>query len=184
MTEHYKRYQDLIRKAAWEKAKRNSYGLCFEELMGWGNLAYAEALQTHDPEKGAFSTHLTYELKRHLGKAMKGARKHVENVPLEDWVETRHPRPGVRHEDLSALLNTGWLDTEKAVAFTEGLSNLSEEAQELVGMVFNSPLEFCDLTRERISVSLPNIKKYLASEGWPVRANRVVKEIKAMLRSL
>ena len=67
-TEHYEKYVNLIRKAAWDRVAKNP-NLEFDELVAWGNLAYCEALQTWDPDKGAFSTHLTWQLRHRLGKA-------------------------------------------------------------------------------------------------------------------
>lgn len=167
--EHYKKYVNLIRQKAWEKVRRNGHALDFEELMAVGNLAYAEALQSHDPDKGAFSTHLTYCLRHRLGKAVKGANKYKDNTMSMS-------------EGFDAPDST---NTARAVAFGIALEGLGAEARHVAHLVLDSPLELVDLTRQEVAVRASNIKRYLASEGWPKPLYMgAINEIKAMLRAL
>jgi len=166
--EHYLQYQPLIAEAAWARA--NNGGGSFEDLMGWGNVAYCEALHTWEPDKGAFSTHLTYQLKHKLGLAARSHHKYGANTTAieEGW--------DIPVSDCAIV----------SVAFKHAVESLGYEAKEVVGLIFNAPGELCNFTqRTSVQVTRQKVCQYLRNKGLPwLKVHAVVDEIKAMLRSL
>lgn len=73
-TEIYKAHINMIRKAAWHYAQQ--YKIEFLELMSEGNEIFLNALETHDPEKSKFGTHLTWQLMR-IGDYCKAVHKNA-----------------------------------------------------------------------------------------------------------
>jgi RNA polymerase sigma factor (sigma-70 family) len=56
--------QNLLRKLAWNYAKKSR--LEFDDLLQEANLAYLEAIRTHESEKGMLSTHVWHCVHNHL----------------------------------------------------------------------------------------------------------------------
>ncbi len=163
-TEHYEKYENLIHKEAWRKA-RLSYGrVDFEDLVAEGRLAYCEALQTWDQDKGAFSTHLTWRLRHRLNKALAYGG----------------------HQDISEAHNVADdSDPHRDCSLDSALAGLGREAREVVGLVLGSSGEFADFTANCIKVTRGNIRAFLRSLKWPGRkVDKAIDEIKNMLRTL
>jgi len=164
MTEdHYKEYKKLIYKEAWRKAKL--YGLDFQDLIGEGNLAYCEALETWDPEKGAFSTHLTWRLKYRFGEVLgfDASQKELGEVP-----------------ELA-----GGENPLTSCSFKNGLETLSSDAKEVANIILGSSGELCDMTANKIRVTRKNIARYYRSKKWQrYKVVNAMNEIRDMLKTL
>jgi len=76
---------------------------------------------------------------------------------------------------------------DRAYFFKEMLSILSEEAQEVCKLVFDSPAELMEMaigSREK-GINKNNLTKYLHHQGWPFRVIKsTFKEIKSGLKEL
>ena len=116
--------ENLIRKLAWtyvKKAFNQDLNIDFEELMAEANLAYLEALRTHDESKGKITTHIWNNVSGHLQNYLKEEMKH-------------------RHIDFSEL------DIPKtSVPYFE---KLSKEAQSVAKIVLDTPDAFVAMTKE------------------------------------
>ena len=168
MSNHHAKYQNLIRRAAWYKVRQNP-NLDFEEVCAEGALAYCEALQTHDPAKGAFSTHLTWQLKYRLG-SINSSKIDWDNHTTDLDQAGEIPDPDNPLE--SSSLRTG-------------LEGLGSEAMEVINLILGSAGELCDFTMSSVKVTRGNIQKYLRSRKWPWRKiDMAIGEIKTMLRGL
>jgi hypothetical protein len=163
MTEdHYKKYRKLIYKAAWKRTKVT--GQDFHDLVGEGNLAYCEALETWDPEKGAFSTHLTWKLKERFKRAI-SFNKYEE---LDTFPE---------------IIGPG--DPFTACAFKRGLETLGSDAKEIINTIFTSSGELCDMTINSIRVTKKNIFRYYRTKKWGRnKITHAMNEIKIMLLAI
>jgi hypothetical protein len=164
-TQHYEKFQNLIHKAAWDRCRKNP-GLSFGELVGEGNLAYCEALQTWNPNKGQFSTHLTWRLRHHLGRANSQTIDHDNHTTaLDDGLQVADPK----------ACGGMW----------SALENLGAEAREVVGLILGSAGELADFTMGSVKVTQGQIRSSLRSKGWSWRTiESAMTEIKVMLRSL
>ena len=159
MTPKYEKYVNLIRKEAWKRAQKHP-GLKFDELVSQGNLAYWLAVKTWDPTRASFSTHLWWRIKDEMNADPIGLAQ-CEEEQVDD------------------------IDLHRAVAFKLALAKLSEEAQEVCSLIFNSSAELCDFTASSIRVVRINIKRYLSSMKWPwKKINQAMTEIKEMLKNL
>ncbi len=168
MSDHYLQYQNLIRKAAWSMVRKNPT-LDLEELVAEGGLAYCEALLTHDPAKGAFSTHLTWKLRHRLGAA-NSSRIDYDN----HTTDLDHAR------EIPGLDNP--LESD---SFRAGLEGLGTEAIEVIILILGSTGELCDFTMNSVKATRGNIQKYLRSLKWPWRKiDATLGEIKSMLKNL
>ena len=79
--------QNLLRKIAWSYAKRSRVE--FEDLLQEANLAYLEAIRTHQQEKGMLSTHIWHCVHNHLINYLKSESKYLcENVEEHDISES------------------------------------------------------------------------------------------------
>lgn len=116
--------ENLIRKIAWKYARQafnNELSIDFEELMAEANLAYLEALRTHDEEKGKVSTHIWNTVSGHLQNYIKEEMKH-------------------KHIDFSEV------DVPKSsVPYFE---KLSKDAQSVAKIVLDTPDAFVCMTKE------------------------------------
>ena len=163
--EHYLDHQNLIHKACWDRCRKNP-GLEFNELVGEGNLAYCEALQTWNPDKGKFSTHLVWRLRHHLGRANSIAYDHNNHtMTIDEGLQVSDP---------------------KAVGgIWSALENLGSEAREVVGLILGSFGELADFTAGSVKVTQGHIRSALRSRGWSWRViESAMAEIKVMLRGL
>jgi hypothetical protein len=116
--------EKLLQKLAWKYARQafnNELSIDFEELMAEANLAYLEALRTHDEEKGKVTTHIWNTVSGHLQNYIKEEMKH-------------------KHIDFSEV------DVPKSsVPYFE---KLSKEAQSVAKIVIDAPEDFIYMTKE------------------------------------
>jgi hypothetical protein len=168
MSDHFLQYQNLIRQKAWARVRSNP-ALDFQELCSEGNLAYCEALQTHDPARGQFSTHLTWRLKHRLGRANSRAIDQDNHTTALD--------EAFQVPDPSCSLEAG--------SFRAGVEGLGAEAREVVDLILGSAGELADFTASSVKATRGHIRDYLKSLKWPGRKiDEVIGEIKNMLRNL
>jgi len=162
--DHYLSHQNLIRKAAWDRCRRNP-NLDFHELEAEGNLAYCEALHTWNPDKGKFSTHLTWRLRHHLGRANSQSIDHKNHTTtLDDGLQVADPKAG-----------SVW----------SALENLGPEAREVASLILGSSGELADFATGTVKVTQGHIRSALRSRGWSWRIiESAMTEIKVMLRGL
>ena len=66
--------EQLLRKIAWTFSK--SSRIDFEELLAEANLAYVEALRTHDDSKGKLTTYIWHSVEGKLRNFVKEEAKH------------------------------------------------------------------------------------------------------------
>jgi hypothetical protein len=166
--DHYLKHQKLIYERAWRRIAQNP-NLDFQELLSEGNLAYCEALQTHDPAKGRFSTHLVWRLRHRLGKANARAID-LDNhtMPLDEAMEI--PDPSCSLESSS---------------FQAGVEGLGAEAREVINLILGSAGEFANFTCSSVKATRGHIRDYLRNLKWPGRKiDTVFNEIKGMLKAL
>lgn len=162
---HYRQHQNLIHRAAWERCRGNP-SLDFNDLVGEGNLAYMECLQTWDPAKGKFSTHLTWRLRYRLGRANSQAIDHNNHTTaLGDGLQMADPKT--------------------KAGIWAALENLGAEAREVIGLILGSASELADFTTGTVKVTRGQIKNHLRSLGWSWQTiESVMAEIRTMLRNL
>lgn len=168
LTKHFVQHQNLIRKAAWQRVRQNP-NLIFEELEAEGNLAYMEAVETYDPDKGKFSTHLTWRLRHRLGKANSRAIDH-DNYTTE----------------LNEAMNVPSKESSiESSSFARALEGLGAEARQVVSLILGSAGEFADFTVGSVKVTRGHIQSYLRGWGWKwTKIEAAMGEIKEMLKSL
>lgn len=209
----YEDYLNLIRKEAWKRVKRNPLA-DFEELVGQGSLAFTKALNTWDPAKAKFITHLWWQIQdcmsnvqgcRGFGKA-RGTREAVEvnTISLDDPGKRRaglhlvHSQQQPGHDgQLQAEPELAWDDPEvlqvaddrpgpyEGAKFRAGVAGLSQEAMEVVWLVLSIPWELVDWTIRWVRPSQGSVRQYLRSLGWGhARIDRAFAEVKMMLTDL
>ena len=121
--------ENLIRKLAWKYARQafnNELAVDFEELMAEANLAYLEALRTHDEEKGKVTTHIWNTVSGHLQNYLKEELKHKHL----DFSEVDIPKSSVPY-----------------------FEKLSKEAQQIASLALSNPRYVC-MDKEEAQLSI------------------------------
>lgn len=111
-------YEKLIKKMANQYYYKGDRRVELEDYVGQGRLAYAEALTTWDPAKGAFTTHLTWVMRKHLVKLQRDSYHFYRNCT----------ELGLKDEDEASGFMASLLDC------------LSNDAVELVHHLLQQPL--------------------------------------------
>jgi hypothetical protein len=154
MEPNYEDFSALIHAEVWKRVKN---GRNRDELVSDGNLAFVEASKSWKPEKGKFSTHLSWRLRYRLKPSVERKTEHLEDLKMDP------PENG-----------SGF--------FAAQVSGLSKEARHVVGLVFNSGVELVDMTAEHVRTTKGTIRQYLRAEGWGhALITKVFDEIKEML---
>ena len=209
----YKNYINMIRKEAWKRVKRNPL-VDFEELVSAGGLAFTKALNSWEPAKGMFSTHLWWQIQDCMGSIQgcrgfnneKSTREKIEvnTISLDDPGKKRpglhlvqsYQQPGYSG-CLQAEPELAWDDPEvlqvaddkpnpyEETKFRSGVAGLSQEAMEVVYLILSIPWELIDWTIRWVRPSQGSVRQYLRSLGWAhSRIDRAFAEVKAMLAEL
>lgn len=142
---HYLRYQKLI----LQQVHRYKWKDGFDELLSTANVAYLKACETFNPEKGLFSTYLTWKLRGELNNH----KKMISTVTVEN------------SDDFQSE-NTTALDLS---IFEQTIDNLSEEAQIIVNIVLETPIELIKIAENmwgNCKITIHSIKTYLRKKGW------------------
>ena len=128
---------NLIRKIAWSYTKTT--GMEFEELFSVAALGYTKALNSFDSSRSCFSTWVWINMSRELNDfLLKESKK--DNIPNKESI-----------------------NPEQEVSFKESIQSLSQEAQQICKMIFNSPAEYVSHAPK---LSRGKIKDELREEGW------------------
>jgi len=158
-------YIRMIHKIA--KAKYGQTGIEYEELVGRGTLIFYESVASFDPALASFSTYLYNNLNRKMVcyKELEGVGKEVGID--DDMYEIIIGRASMPHKD---------------VEFIDTVRNLSNEAQEVVAIVFNCPTDLMFEGRGMQKNILGCIKNRLRAMGWKeYQISNSFKEIRTAL---
>jgi len=151
-------YLDLIRKIA--HSFHRTTGLEFDELYGEGCLMFTRAVQTHNPDRGRFTTHLTYVVKNHLCNYVQNEYQYFhmvkDSMPVEDCKTTTKP-------------------TQLRLAgFQEQLNRLSKEGRGVCELIFKAPGKY---SARRV------IYHALRERGWThLKIRKGIQDIKLILK--
>ena len=131
--EGYKKYENLINKMAWSAALAT--GLEYDELKSRGNLIFCEAVNTWDPAKGAFSTHLSWKL-----------------LTLKHAIAERYA------PNSATGVETMWVSLEQAAIGKDGeeLSSDPVEASEQYSQKMNETTDSCEWEQR-----IPDFRQYM-----------------------
>ena len=143
--------ENLIRKLAWTYAKKafnQDLNIDFEELMAEANLAYLEALRTHDESKGKVSTW--------IWTCVEGALKnYIRKEHSFHTFERLNVNPDEFHEFYHA--SNGW----------DYLNLLTKEAQDIAKIIISTPNDVvCDLVCMTQEDAQVKIVQDLLDKGW------------------
>lgn len=114
----------MLYKLAW--SYHNTTGLDIEDLKSEANIAFITACNTHNPEKAKLSTWIWKNVQYHLNAYIK--KYIVEFEPLYDEIPDTDNRIEAREN------------------FNACIENMSQEAQQIVRIVLDSPGEFFELS--------------------------------------
>ena len=150
---------------------RRRYGGNFDDLMSEANLHFMAAYETYDPTKGSkFTTWARFRIWICMLETVRSKMRRAKNPN----------RPQQEYRDLNTLAAQAKFDIESFV------SDLSEDASRVVGLVMDSPQDILYSIRSLGGHSPSNIKKalleYLKDLGWSVsRIKESFLEIKQAL---
>lgn len=171
----YEDYEKMIYKSAWYWHYKT--GADIDDLIQEGFLTFHRAKETYNPESGAcFSTWLHHKL-----------RDYTSRYSIGSIAMNPHGRSSIDTVNNYISNNQkGFVDQERKHQFKEMLTSLSNEAKEIIELIFNSPSEFTELALEgtrRISPYF--IKNYLLKNGWGHNTiNKTLTEIKNGLNEI
>jgi RNA polymerase sigma factor (sigma-70 family) len=131
--------EKLLRKIA--KSFSLSTGMDYEDFYQEAYIAYLEAMKTHNPERGAVTTHIWWCVTNHLKNYLKEQEK--EKVYSIDDIQCDKPSPA-----------------------SFSLDVLSGEAQEIAKVILESPVDFDLLDRYEVK---KKIKAVLLNQGWSMK---------------
>lgn len=153
---------DLIRKLAW--SFNQTTGIEFEELFQEGCYIWCteKYRKRYDCRKAAFNSFMYIRIRNRFATMAKKEKNRITTSPIDDEIDTHDTRP----------------NPEQSTDFRNIIENLTDDARFVIGLIFESPYEFFNLTR-------PNKKmiERLIEEGLTKgRARQAINEIKEMLR--
>lgn len=167
---HYKKYEKLIIKQVQKHQHRDSY----DELMSTASMGYIKAIDTFDPEKGQFSTHLHWTLRSILDKHKKINK--TQHITIDDPFNELHNNGGHLVDRVTPL---------NVYTFYEMIDNLSPPSKEIIDIIFSMPVELITSAREFAGgcrIKLSSIRRYLRKKGWNQKIiNNCILEIKEAL---
>jgi RNA polymerase sigma factor (sigma-70 family) len=125
---------NLIRKIAWElkKKQRSSTREPFEDLFQEGCIGYLKAVETYNPEKGAFSTHVWFCVSSAIKDYLKSMER--KNSLLEQM------------DELQVINHTA--------PESEFFETLPEESKQIAMRILDTPKTFVVRTKEECSQTL------------------------------
>lgn len=137
-------------------AKYAKMGLDYDDIVSEGNLAYVNAVNTHDPSRGPFKTHLRTCIEN-------SAKNYIANV---NYQKREMPRVSIK-EDMSSGQSPDPLST---LIFKEVIENLSDEAREVVDIVLDCPSDLVAIMKQKQSgacrINKTGLVPLLRSRGW------------------
>ena len=145
----YEDFEAMAHKLSWRYAKR--YNMNEDELMSEALFALVNAIQTHRPEKATLSTWAYFCMSN----------------SISTFCSREHKRQGIVQPD------EGKVDDcrERIPAKTDWvhvlLSDLEDEAKELVHIILEGPAELVsELFHHKAAVSRDAVKEHLRGIGW------------------
>lgn len=163
MTEiRYEDWENYINKAAWHQVK--AYGGDFDEWKSEANMGFVYARGTFNPEKATFKTYLYI--------SMNGFFRNV-----------------IIQRKNKAVYTVGDVDEIPKSDFdiVSFLSDLGEEAREIVGMVLNTPGELIEMLKNTSrGLTLTLLRTYMnKATGMDHKTiSEAIKEIKENLQEV
>jgi len=147
---NFKDYENMVRKIAHQKAKQFP-SIEYDELVGRGALLFVETLGRWNPEKSQFGTFFYMVLKNEMVVWERGHGKaYMPQLGFEDTV----------------LGVAGGCDPARQYEFKDSLSRMSEEAQEIIRIIFSAPEEILD-NAAGPKLKAGNLRRKLKRMGWP-----------------
>lgn len=142
---NYKEYKGLLKKLAAQFCYEPED---FDDMMSVCNEAYCKAILHYQPEKGKFSTILYHYATRALIDEIRKKKtkyEKLEPLPLK-WEMLGVEAPSNERENKYPYMFTEALidekqDNERRHEFRTQLESLSQEAQEMISLILNSPYE-------------------------------------------
>ena len=163
----YEDYKNLIYQLAHRFSKTT--GIEFDELVSCANLEFVKCQETFDPIMASFSTYLTIRVK---GLFLEMAAKQLRQPYLcSDSLPTRQDKTE---------------SAERQLLFKETLQKLSNDAQIIIQLIFNTPTHLINIIledesrRKQITVSL--LANYLQKWGW--KWHHILKAFKEIRKAL
>jgi RNA polymerase sigma factor (sigma-70 family) len=139
----------LLRKIAWSFSKRTRVE--FDDLLQEANLAYLEAIKTHDPLKSRLSTYVWNCVQNHLTNYIKQELKHT-SVKTDEELEI-------------------------PVVYSESIfDSMTKEAKEVVNIILDSPWELLGISNYRVAVRR-KVRDILYNKGWEKKKVKKVFEL-------
>lgn len=152
-------YMDMMRRIAW--SFHRTTGLPFDDLFSNACVTFVRYKDRCDSKKGKASTLLWNAIKQDLICYCEEQQRKAFTVNGED-LEPLLPAPYGPEEDLS---------------FKETLDSLSDEAKQVVEMIFASPQEFLEA-----GAKVTSVKNKLREQNWSwPKIGRTIREIKMTL---
>jgi DNA-directed RNA polymerase specialized sigma24 family protein len=139
----YEDHKQIIVKLAWDFANSEEEK---KELIAEGNYQYCLCLMRFDPNKKTKFGTFFYEclFNRFMNLQRDRSRKGI-TVDVDLLAENV---------------------VERNMIFKDSLTNLSENAKEIVKVIFETPDDFYQAAKEEIQVNKRMITDYLISRGW------------------
>ena len=169
---NYEDYEKLIYKLAHRYYKTT--GIEFDELVSCANLKFIECQKTFDPAMASFSTYLYWQIQGlYLEMSRKNNKWKIQagkfyNSPIQ--------------EEQQGMTN---VTPEEYVFFKEIIDKLSDDAKEVISIIFSTPGEMIDMIMnldQPRGVNKHQIQKYLRKKGWVfTRIWKTFKEISTAL---
>jgi RNA polymerase sigma factor (sigma-70 family) len=133
---------NLIRKITW--SFHHSTGHEWNDLFQEATLAYLEALETFDPDRGKMSTHAWRCITNHLNNYLRLEKHQAGHIDSLEDTETIN---------LPIAVRSSFLDS------------LTSEAQVVANVVLRTSRKFCVLTTEEAE---ERIERVMLHQGWSI----------------
>lgn len=175
-------YIGLITKAAWYRVCMNPK-LNVQDLISEAKVAFYEKyVNGWNPEKGKFSTYLTWQLRDLFDDRWPSRKGYVDSSECYSF-DLMDQLMNWEIADCPQLLS--YITPESETSFKMALDNLGQEAKEVVSTIFFSGGELVDLTVDHVRTTQSSIKQYFLSLGWKhTEINNAFLEIREALRSI
>lgn len=166
-------YQAMINKIAWSKSRQ--LGIEFEEVVGRGTVLFYEILPTFDPSKSCFSTYFYTKLNGYLIRTYD-----KDNMFLSLDQENADSEGGTLHDVVAGNSS----DPAQVYEFASVLQDLSNEAKEVISIIFSCPQEIVDGAQGSGWKMCGNLRKILVNRGMKAyKIARAFTEIRSTLFS-
>jgi len=163
----YEDYQNMIYNLAHRFQKTTN--IDFDELISCGNLEFVRCQKSFDPMLASFSTYLTIRIKGlFLEMSAKERRQPLFIYPKYN--------PSVNHDrkknpdpiEIWDII-TNKINQEDFIIFKETLQELSEDAKEVIQIVFETPMDLIKMIKKQQQprgVNKHQLQKLLRKQGW------------------